>query len=269
MKRPYVALGNPEVYEYFSKAGPNVKFMKAFHGVMAALFHPNRKFTEHSREAIEDHIQSGRQVVFSLGHSSWFDPSNYASVIRKEKSLKPAIGNIVIPANAPYFNKRVIGKIITTGGAIPTFRRKDVFGKEEVIADAEIEQRRKRAGRELVNICVNHLESGTNVAIFAEGTRNRGDRRRLQKLQNGIGRIIEESNNRDDLMVVCMSAYYGEGRRNKTYFDPSVGVGHLAVSDVSGDLIPAITDCQQTTLDIAVADFKQRFWADEPRTAPK
>jgi 1-acyl-sn-glycerol-3-phosphate acyltransferase len=259
MKPPEVKLDNPEVFDYFTTHKINENYMKILHGVSALLFNSKRVFMDDTLSKIDEHFKDDKPAIFSMNHVTWFDPLYYASVIRREREFRPAIGNIVIPGNAPYFNKPLIGKIIAEGGCIPVFRSKDssVFGDITNLSEEEIEIRRKKANDISMGICVDHLNSGTNVAIFAEGTRNRGDRKQIQKMHDGLGRILEGTEKPENLIVVCMSGYFGE-KKIKNLIDPSIAIGSLAVEGSISETLGEIREKQQKALDVAIADYQRR-----------
>lgn len=253
-----VTLDNPEVYPYYTEKGPNETFMRGFHAVMDNLFAPRAAYLPGSEEIIDRHLHQARNSILALGHVSWFDPCNLAALLRQEKPLQPIIGNVVIPGNAPYFNKPVIGSIISTGGAIPTFRVKDVFGGEEIVGDSAIEDRRRAAGRKLVEITIGNYKRGRNVAYFAEGTRNRGDCSQIQEIKGGIVKLANHVNETNETMMICMSPYYGEGefakRRWRDHRTPTVGIGHIAIGAGMGINAEDIRNQMQDCLDLAISE---------------
>lgn len=255
MKRPFVELANEEnVYDYFSRHRPNQRFMKRFHGLTAKLFHPQVNYELGATEKIDSHIAGGGRTVFSLSHATWFDPLVYAAVLHKQPPMRAAIGNILVPGSAAYFNKPVVGPIITTGGAIPVFRKKDVERQSSGAIDLDTELKRKEASETMIKICINGINNGLDVAIFPEGTRNRGARRTIQEVHRGIVDIVNGVDSPDELLVVSMSSYYGE-QKAKNVVHPAVGVAAIAIREVASFDLPLVHQQLQAGLDLAIDNY--------------
>jgi len=265
MSRPRpVTLNNPEVYPYYAHKGPNRRFMQGFHGVMNGLFRPRASYLEGSEQMINDHLSADKPSLISLGHVSWFDPCNIAAVIHRQKVLRPIIGRVVVPANAPLFEKPVIGSIIDIGGAIPTFRPQDVKADEIILADNQetIEDKRLKASIAMVSLTIAHFNQGRHVAYFSEGTRNRDNPTHIQPIKGGIVRVANAVNTSDGdgLHMILMSPYYGQKPfGEKSWHElrhPMIGIGHLALEP--GELLTkeAVRQRQQECLDLAIENYR-------------
>jgi hypothetical protein len=257
MKRPEVTVENYQAVEsFFADHGPNRRFMQGFHGIMGALFHPEVAYLPGSHDAVDEHLSAGKAAVFSLAHVSWFDPCNYAAVIDHEPILKPAVGNVTTAANGPLFNARFLGWVITTGGASPALRDKDV-DKNHPNALAL----KSHINSSFLRIATTTLDNKRNVAIFPESTRGAGrpNRKQLLPFKPGVLKMVQAVQHSEDVLIIMMSAYYGD-RKLKRIETPAVGIGHLAVDNLVSLELEDIRRQQQRTLDLAVQTFNDSLW---------
>ncbi len=257
MDRPEIRVDNPAVYEYYSNLPANPEFMQKFHRLSAFITHTQRLWLPGSREAIGQHLGDGLPVLALLGHATWLDPVFQAGAIYEESELNPIIGNVVTPANAPYFEKPFFGWLFDKGRAVPAFRTKDVHGESGIITFAELEEAREIARRELAKLCIGAVDNRSSVAIFAEEHRNTGNRKKVQVIKHTPVKITRGVRDQDELMVIAMMPYYGN-KRFKNLFRATMAVGHIDPSLTSQLRSSDLQDLQQTTLDLAVAAYESR-----------
>src|SRR5579884_2295350 len=203
MQRPEIRVDNPEVYDYYSSLPSNPEFMQGFHKLCATLFSSQVICSPETGQAINGHIASGDPALLLLGHATWLDPVIIAGAMHDRKELNGIIGNVKIPANAPYFEKPFFGWLFDKGGAIPAFRTKDVHGMTERVTDESLERARVEARRMLARLCIENIDNGSSVAMFSEQHRNRGDRTKVQPIKGTPIKILEGVANPDKLMVIA------------------------------------------------------------------
>jgi 1-acyl-sn-glycerol-3-phosphate acyltransferase len=255
MERPFVSLENDAaVYDFFTKKGPDSQFMEVFHRLSGKLFPVHTVFAGNTRQVVGEHLAENNPALVVIGHATWLDPVFAAASLENEAELQALRGNISIPGNAPYFNKRLLGWIITKGGAIPAFRVKDVFGKEEIIDDDQLEVRRKAAAQTMIDICVTRINNGGHIATFAESTRNRGDRRIIQPLKKGPIWTIEGMDDPEKLMVVTMTPYYGN-RKLRNLILPTIGVDYIPTAETPSLTLSKLQEAMQNCLDFTIAEY--------------
>lgn len=212
----------PQVIAYFREHGPNVAFQRGFHVVMDKLIEPNVVFMPGAREGIVEHLASDDPTILAMTHHSWFDPSDDSAAMQSEKEVfDSAIGRFVVPARMDYFDMPVIGSIISIGGAKPIARRKDLvhyyesqgLSPEEI--DAKLESKdgeRKELNGLTQQLMVEMLDAGLIPAYYIEGTRNRGDQMRLQKVRDGIRNLLEAMTEPEAAKIITISHDYGGAR---------------------------------------------------------
>jgi 1-acyl-sn-glycerol-3-phosphate acyltransferase len=257
MDRPRIAVDNPAVYEYYSNLPSDPEFMQKFHKLCATLLHSQVILAPGTREAAGHHLGEGNPALILLGHATWLDPAFIAGAMHEEPELNSIIGNVVIPANAPYFEKPFFGWLFDRGRAIPAFRTKDVHGEGGGVTDESLEEARKEARRALAKLCISNIDNNTSVAMFPEAHRNRGDRTKVLKIKGTPVKITEGVKTPSRLMVVAMMPYYGN-RWVKNLFRPTMGIGHIDPARTSELTLEDLRLFQQSTLDMAVNAYEAR-----------
>lgn len=252
IERPPVDIANNVIPEYYKTHGPELSFMQKLHKACSAVFHPTIYIEDGTRAAVDQHLDEGKPIVYSLSHASWYDPLVDAAVVHKVQPLSRTIGEIVIPANAQLFNGPV-GGIITRGGAKPVIRPKDT-AKAAGTYSAED---RKATNSKQLSMLAEYVNTGLHTAFFPEGTRNKGNRRTLQPLRGGIIKLINMLDQAEDALIVLMSISYGD-KRTKNIFHPTVAIGHMAVENAAEITINDIQAKQQELLDIAYIKYDGR-----------
>jgi len=267
-------LADPEAaYEkYVEQGGANVMLLKTLHFVSGLLFHPEAVYAEGSQEAIGGHLKAGKMGFFSFSHASAGDVPILASVMEHDEAYDNVLGYTVTPAKAELTKKPGLGRVLTALGAIETHRTESVYGKQgkdsngakERAIGEDVEDRRLQAVEQMVRVCsyfIGHPDPSQrrHVAGFWDGRRNRGDRTVAQKVKAGPRLILNEIQNREDVMVIFMSPYFNNRKHLKNIFGASVGIGHLALRDVKGRVTQRmLQEGQQSALDLAVADYNRR-----------
>jgi len=255
--RPEIAVNNPALYDYYANLPRNEEFMQKFHWLCSHVLHSQTIWAPDSRDAVGQHLHAGKPALLLLGHATWLDPAFDAGKIYEHEELHPIIGNNVIPANAPYFKKPFFGWLFDKGRAIPAFRPKDIPSDGESVNDQARETARITARNALARICIENIDNNSNVAIFFEGTRNRGDRQQVQPPKGTVMKIIEGVQRPNELMVIAMMPYYGN-RKLKNLVRPTLAIDHVDPSETSGLDADAIKQFTQSTLDLAVVAYENR-----------
>lgn len=231
------------VIEYYKTHGPIVRFQRGFHAVVNKLVAPHVVYEPGVRDEIQEHLASNDPTILTMTHHSWFDPTDDSAALWQEKEVfNPIIGKLVIPARMDYFAMPVIGSIIAIGGAKPMARKKDLAnyfagqGLSEAEVTAKLEA--KDGEREEVNGIIQHLmvemaKNGYVYASYIEGTRNRGDQLKLQKVRDGVMNLLEamEPEQRERAKIICLSHDFG-GRVMRRFLTPTI---HINMVDAPAD----------------------------------
>ena len=212
MKAPYVSLENAkEVNEYFSQVEPNRALMRTLHFVMGRFINATTVFDEGAERQIKNDLSEGRQIFLAHNHQSFYDPLVLASMLQREKALRPMRTRTVIPGKSPEFNHPLYGWVVRNSGAIPVFRKAEFNG------DASQDEARRQANNSQVTIMQAHMNRGKHGAIYPEGTRGKDeadrDPTRLLPLHEGIGRIACGLQRPDNVRIVCVGTIFTGNRK--------------------------------------------------------
>lgn len=209
MKRPKVTIENSElVYEHYSESAMNPRFARlAFHG-FAKIFRSNISWSEGVQETVDEFLTSGGQLVLAANHLSDYDQFVLAALPIQERVLRPLIGTSFIPAKQPLFAKPGLRHAVDALGAIPVFRRKDA-------------EHRGDATDQYLQACTTRLQHGQHMAIFPEGTRNKTEPEKVQKLFGGLGKTVCGSMV-ENLLILPVGINFADGVRK-----PRVHLGEL------------------------------------------
>lgn len=215
MRAPHISLEHAsEVTEYFSKSKPSWPVTKGIHLISGLGINAATHFDVGAKDMIAEDLKQGRQLLVAHNHQSNVDPFVLASIIQREKMLRPMRNKIVIPGKSPLFNNPLYGWVVRRSGAVPVFRRSELEGSSD---DPHVEDLRRQANNSLVDILLAHMNRGLHGAIYPEGSRGfnknkqgeRVDLTRLQPLHAGIGRLACGMDDPDNLSIVCVGTVYG------------------------------------------------------------
>lgn len=236
MRRPKIAedFSNvDQVVDYFSKHGPNKKFMQGFHWLSGKIFNPEIIFEEGARQKIETHLFTEDPTIVAMTHHSWFDPPNIAAAIQNEPVLRPIIGRAVLPANVTLFKVPILGSIVAAGGGKPIIREKDMVSRHHKQPVGKYKTQppttkeniaRLEANNRISRVLLDYVDAGGVYASYVEGTRNRGDQLKIQKVRKGVKKLLEDLSNSDDAKIITVAYNYRERtwrdkRRPTMFFD--------------------------------------------------
>lgn len=205
-----------EIYEYFNDFEPNKHIQNLGFYAMHAWSNSDVQYKNNSNETIKTHLTNGGSVMLSPNHQCNADTPTVAGLVHSDKdTFGPLKGTTIIPAKAAMFTQPFLGKFIPHMGAHPTFRSKD-FRKDETgqLLQNEVTE-------DLLKFNIDHLNNGGNIALFSEGTRNKGNPREVQKLKTGIARIALGTDDPSRLLIVTMGIAY---KQNKLKRRPNIVV---------------------------------------------
>ncbi len=174
-----IALADADaVYDYYRGHRQPALRAKALYGWLALRHRPDVHLDgEAARRLRELRREPDHAVIVSANHVRQTDPFVLAATGFRSP-LRPRIGTIRVLAKDGLFQDPEQRRKIDVMGGIPVFRPKD-HGVRESMA----------AGRTMIDVCIDRMSRGDWLAVFPEGTCNKGDPARLQPLGSGLGHI--------------------------------------------------------------------------------
>jgi hypothetical protein len=289
VKKPDIELANFEaVYNFSENFRPNPLIAWLGHKGMNAYAPADLGFEGSAEAEIDELFESGTRMLLSMTHSSESDQYSVISGVEESETLRRLRGHAHIPAKESVFHmgsidKPVIGRIVNPllnrtvrfgvyhMGAIPTFRRKDVFGEGNVIVDQDREllNLQTAASQRLLDLRVKLIRNGNHEGSFDEGTRNQVNWRRVQPLKRGRVDLINSLGEDVPIAILPIGLYYpekqvGESKIKRDYRHPAVHIGRpiterlVRVEMLETTLRPAL----QFNLDAAIEMIRTK-WGDE------
>jgi 1-acyl-sn-glycerol-3-phosphate acyltransferase len=229
-----------DLYRYYWDVKPNPSLMKGFvHPLLATALTVSRSrytFEEGAREAIDDHFKADGQVLLSFEHATILDPFAMAGVVHKDRALRPLEGNSVIAAKAEAYNWHpAIAWFLEHAGAFPAFRPKDGDRLKSKIKlhpdDDMVKQLISSSGDAVVEISIENMNQGLNVALFPRSERrDKGDNAPItaDRVRLGVGRVACGIDHPENVLIVPGAVDYGRG-----LLRPSVVFGRpMAITQV-------------------------------------
>lgn len=217
MRAPHISLENAEaVNEHFSQVKPNPALMRTLHFVMGQAIKATTKYKDNSHQLIQDALAENRQLFLAHNHQSNYDPFVLASMLQREKVLRPMRTRTVIPGKSPLFNHPLYGWVVRNSGAVPIFRKAEFNDGSE-----QADEARRKANELQITIMRSHMNRGLHAAIYPEGTRGANEEGRdptqLMPLHAGIGRIACSLNWPENVRIVCIGTIYTDGHQDKRH----------------------------------------------------
>lgn len=263
MRKPKVDLDHLEqVRAFFAQQDPDPRVLAFVHEASSFLFKPQVEYDQGTKAAVEGHLEWGGQIILALRHRRAWDPLIVAAMLKQESAFNTMMGHTVIPAKAPLFGWPIVGQIVSYGGAIPVFRKKDVQRRSDE-TDTELNVRRKQTNAATMSILEVKINDHKHGAIFPEGTRNkaayRPDSTQVQPLHDGIWTIVNEAKDVNNLMIVTASTEYGEVEMTKRH--ARIALSHVpALAHNKENLLADVSQKMQTAADLAAAKAWSPFF---------
>lgn len=248
MVKPKITLDNyPQVYNYYGSHRPNLYVNKTLHALLGAAIRPQVSFALGTEKEIADLLQTHATIVLASNHVSNFDPPVIASMAQREDAMRPMRGQTSVLAKRSLF-KQPLRPVIDQLYAIPTFRSGDAKHPDGTVDETRTALQRA-ASQEVQDMSVRLLDSGVHMAIFPEGTRNKGDPTRVQQLKRGLGDIVCRVSLKTALAIVPMGIHYASENLSAS-LTPAVYVG----APIEGPFTDAqhVTERMQHELQTAV-----------------
>ncbi|MEV5651156.1 1-acyl-sn-glycerol-3-phosphate acyltransferase [Nocardia sp. NPDC052254] len=206
---PVVDFDNRDVvYEYYRTHRPPRGRARLLYAITAYRKRPAVRYADGVREQIRRLIRDDRRLIIAINHLSVEDPRMVAACAWRSV-FRSRIGRIRVLAKDELFTDHAQRARIDIMGAIPVFRGKD-HGPRAAHA----------AGQQLMDICVQRMTDGDDLAVFPEGTCNETDPTRIQVVGTGIGHIAARARKAGTAPVfVFLGLTYGTDGRATFFLD--------------------------------------------------
>lgn len=253
MSKPKISLENhAELYNHYGSRRPNTYANRALHAALGAIIRPRVLFAAGAEAGIAHLLASDTALVLASNHVSNIDPPVIAAIAQREEVIRPMRGRTSVLAKSSLF-KQPLRPLIDQLYAIPTFR-----AGEATHADGSVDEARttlqRAASQRVQDMSIQLLNSGIHMAIFPEGTRNKQDPAKVQRIKHGLGNIVCSVSPDTNLAIVPMGIHYAEEGRTSS-LTPSVYIGdpiHGPFND-SGEITDFMQQALQTSVDMAAA----------------
>ena len=247
MNRPKVTFENHEaVYNFYREYRPHPRTSAFLYGALGNVFRPKVTYGGDSQEQIANIFDSGRTVILASNHLKAIDPCNIAALVNREELLHPIAKNGSIPSKKSLFKYAGVRQAIDGLGAFPVYRDEDAKAEKNKNGGKSLPMR--AILDEFIDTAIARLDSGQHMAMFAEGTRNKGDITKLQPLFSGLGKMVCGVSKVEQPAIIPMALHYGTGPHDAT-ITPHVQIGepHIELfshrKEVMAWLAPALQDC--------------------------
>jgi 1-acyl-sn-glycerol-3-phosphate acyltransferase len=208
-KKQLVPENYSSIYDYFEQFEPKDYVQKLGFLAMHKLYKSDLHFTDGSDEIIENHLANDGNIILAPNHQSNSDIPAIAAIAHT-KTFDNIRGNTIIPSKVDMFKWPLVGRFIPHMQAHPTFRSKDFDDSPESQAlKASITER-------LMQFNIDYIDGGGNVAMFPEGTRNKGNPRDVQPLKAGLARIALGVSKPKDLLILPLGFAYRKDKPKRS-----------------------------------------------------
>lgn len=193
-----VRLGNYQaVYDWYESYRQPRHVTKLAYRALNMYYKPEVHYIDGALEQFDDYRANDVPQIFVLNHLTNHSDQFVASALAHQMTPED-VGRTRVLAKDELF-RGVQRYFIDMMGAIPTFRKKDhlsqpVFQEydenDNIIDQPSVQTIQvEKAADALIACTGNIVASGENMAVFGEGTHNKGNPLVLQKLRPGFARI--------------------------------------------------------------------------------
>lgn len=176
-ERPMVNIANyDEVYDFYRTHQQFKLGAKLAYYALNKIYKPELHYADDAWDEIRELVDDDTSLIIAPNHLTYSDQYVVAASAW-DSPIRPGIGNARVLAKDELFRGLTRRPIDMLGG-IPAFRSKN----HDPVKVAE-------AAEKLIDITAQRLANGDHVGIFAEGTCNLDDPKRLAPLKSGLARM--------------------------------------------------------------------------------
>lgn len=199
MKRPEVTLNNYQaVYDWYQQYRQPRPITKLAYAALNRMYKPNVYYAENARDEFDEFRSDGTSQIFVFNHLTNKHDQFVASAVAHQ-IVPEDVGRTRVLAKDELFHG-VQRRFVNLMGAVPTFRKKDhvtsaeaeAAGFTPIMIDQLLALQSEtvdHANETMFSATGSIMAAGENMAVFGEGTHNKVDPTKLQKLRPGFARI--------------------------------------------------------------------------------
>ncbi len=174
-----------QVYDHFVEYEPNGLLVGLAANGLRKAYNPNVTLDDTTKELVAAYVDAEQPLIFASNHLRIDDQFVIGAAIEAVPAMREARKRgIFVPAKFEYFNGgklTFITKPFTeTLGGVPVFRRKGIVPEQMPLFD--------EATDAFIDMSAQKLALGQSMIIFPEGTRNKEDAKRVQKIYQGVAK---------------------------------------------------------------------------------
>ena len=163
-------------------------FARGFSTALNWLYRPHVSYLEGAEEEVRDAVEGGKSILYAINHRSVHDPNVAQGGLASQPLFRPRIGRGRVWAKAPLLEGGRLKPVrVSTEqmGGIAVFRPQDY-------PEAPVD-RVKAAGKYMLDITIQSIREGYDLAVFLEGTCNKGDPRQLLRVSSGLAHCAHQT----------------------------------------------------------------------------
>ena len=174
-----------QVYDHFADYEPSRLLVGLAANGLRKAYNPEVTIDDETLKLVEERVESEQPLIFASNHLRIDDQFVIGAAIEAIPAMREARKRgIFVPAKFEYFNGgrfTVITKPFTeTLGGVPVFRRKGITPEQEPLFDEATES--------FIRMSAQKLALKQSMIIFPEGTRNKVDPHKVQKIYQGVAK---------------------------------------------------------------------------------
>jgi 1-acyl-sn-glycerol-3-phosphate acyltransferase len=267
MAFPELTLENAEnVAAHVAAQKPNRALLGSLFTIASGVFRTETHYDVGAQKMIAEELNAGRQMLIAHDHQKFWDPIVLGVTVKREKTLRPILRNVVILGRSRLFTDPGIGLIVRGSGIVSAAYLKKDF--PEAKDDPEKEALLRRANEASLDAMRQRMNLGAHGAIYPEGSRHetpiilddgaempRDVTKLVLPLHAGIGILAVGLDRPENVSILPVGTVYGQN--NDDIRHPVSVVGRpFPVAETVKQVVNQTSEELQFALSVA-AEFAQ------------
>ena len=177
-----------QTYDEIEQQRRSRLFARGFSTALNWLYRPHVSYLEGAEEEVRAAVEGGKSILYAVNHRSEQDPNVAQGGLASQPLFRPRIGHGRVLAKGPLFEGgrlKPVRLLTEQMGGIAVLRDKDY---PEAPTD-----RLRAAGKYMSDITIQAIIDGYDLAVFPEGTCNKGDPRQLLRINSGLAHFAHQA----------------------------------------------------------------------------